>query len=97
MRIWEHQLEKEFDKTMRKIASFLGESCGKCAKNIDQSAKKSSAKKIFGSNLSLSAKKITALPQNEWAALAAAHEKIGVSPDYLIVVPLAGIEPTSRP
>jgi hypothetical protein len=56
--------------------------------NLFIPAKKSSAKKIFGSNLSLSAKKIFGLPQNEWAALAAAHEKIGLSPDYLIVVQL---------
>ena len=58
------------------------------AKKTDLSAKKSSAKKIFGSNLSLSAKKIFALPQNEWAALAAAHEKIGLLPDSRIVVSL---------
>ena len=64
------------------------------AKKTDLSAKKSSAKKIFGSNLSISAKKIFALPQNEWAALAAAHEKIGVLPDSRIVVPLVGIGPT---
>ena len=52
------------------------------------SAKKSSAKKIFGSNLSLSAKKIFALPQNEWAALAAAQQKIGLAPENSIVVNL---------
>ena len=48
------------------------------------------AKKIFSLSfrLSLSAKKIFGLPQNEWAALAAAHEKIGRLPDSLIVVEL---------
>jgi len=63
------------------------------AKKTDLSAKKSSAKKIFGSNLSLSAKKITALPQNEWAALAAARQKIGLAPENSIVVRPTGIEP----
>ncbi|MFA5747006.1 MAG: hypothetical protein WC926_02930 [Candidatus Paceibacterota bacterium] len=51
----------------------------------NQPPKKSS---VFRLIFSLSAKKIFGLPQNEWAALAAAHEKIGVSPDYLIVVQL---------
>ena len=63
------------------------------AKKSDLSAKKSFAKKIFGSNLSLSAKKITGKAQNEWAALAAAHKKIGFSPDSHIVVRPTGIEP----
>ena len=36
----------------------------------------------------LSAKKIFGLPQNEWAALAAAREKIGLLPDSRIVVSL---------
>jgi len=32
LRIWEHQLEKEFNKTIEKIASFLDGNGGKCAK-----------------------------------------------------------------
>jgi hypothetical protein len=58
------------------------------AKKTDLSAKKSSAKKIFGSNLSLSAKKIFALPQNEWAALAAAVQNSGKIPVNTILVNL---------
>ena len=49
--------------------------------------------RFFVSIFSLSAKKIFALPQNEWAALAAAHEKIGLLPDSRIVVRPTGIEP----
>ena len=66
------------------------------AQNSDLSAKKSFAKKIFGSNLSLSAKKLAGKAQNEWAALAAAHEKIGLLPESTILVPPPGIEPGSR-
>jgi hypothetical protein len=46
------------------------------------------AKKIFGSNLYLSAKKISGLPQTQWAALAAAQQKIGVSPESCKLVKL---------
>ena len=58
------------------------------AENNDLFTKKSFAKKIFGSNLMLSAKKISGRPENEWAALAAANKKTGLSPDCQIVVAL---------
>jgi len=32
LRIWEHQIEKDFDKTIEKIISFLENNNGKCAK-----------------------------------------------------------------
>ncbi len=51
-----NQLSKKISRNLTKIvSSFL-------------SAKKSFAKKIFGSNLYLSAKKISGLPQTQWAA-----------------------------
>jgi hypothetical protein len=43
---------------------------------------------VFRSIFSLSAKKIFGLPQNEWAALAAARQKIGLAPENSIVVNL---------
>src|SRR5579872_2380973 len=38
--------------------------------------KKSAAQKIFGSNLFLNFQKLHGTPQIQWAAIAAAHEKI---------------------
>ena len=67
---------------------------GKISLNEDLIAKKSFAKKIFGSNLYLSAKKISGLPQTQWAALAAAQQKIGVSPESCLLVPREGVEPS---
>jgi DNA invertase Pin-like site-specific DNA recombinase len=67
---------------------------GKISLNEDLIAKKSFAKKIFGLNLYLSAKKISGLPQTQWAALAAAQQKIGVSPESCKLVPKVGVEPT---
>ena len=43
------------------------------AQNADLSAQKASTKKIFGSDLPLSAKKITGRPAIQWAAIAAAR------------------------
>ena len=67
---------------------------GKISLNEDLIAKKSSAKKIFGSNLYLSAKKITALPQTQWAALAAARKKESDFSLSCTLVPKVGVEPT---
>ncbi|HOX30258.1 MAG TPA: recombinase family protein [Candidatus Pacearchaeota archaeon] len=67
---------------------------GKISLNEDLIAKKSFAKKIFGSNLYLSAKKISGLPKTQWAALAAAAKKRGEIQDCYIVVPEVGVEPT---
>jgi len=50
---------------------------GKIAQNFNLSAKKVSAKKIFGSDLHLSAKKITGRPAIQWAAIAAGRNLEG--------------------
>ncbi len=63
--------------------------------------KKVMAKKIFGSNLRLSARKVAARelkngdnsPKTPWAAIQAAREKIGKISDCMILVPPRGIEP----
>ena len=58
--------------------------------NLFIPAKKAFAKKssVFRSIFSLSAKKIFALPQNEWAALAAAVQNSGKIPVNTILVNL---------
>ena len=59
--------------------------------------KKSAAQKIFGLNLFLKNQKIESTPQTQWAAVAAAHSKVGKYPLCKILVPLEGIEPPSLP
>ncbi len=61
---------------------------GKISLNENLIAKKSFAKKIFGSNLYLSAKKISGLPQTQWAALAAAVQNKDKIPNRCSVVNL---------
>ena len=89
------EIEKGGNNWLEPLRQWLkdAQNMREIAENSDLSAKKSSAKKIFGSNLSLSAKKISGEPRNEWAALAAAHEKIGLAPENLILVRPTGIEP----
>ena len=67
---------------------------GKISLNEDLVAKKSFAKKIFGSNLYLSAKKISGLPQTQWAALAAVRENLDKLSFSCNLVPEVGVEPT---
>ena len=73
----------------------------KIARENNLFAKKVMAKKIFGSNLHLLAKKVfwnelkngSNWPQTQWAAVQAAQEKIGKISESLILVPPRGIEP----
>ncbi len=67
----------------------------KIARDNDLFAKKVIAKEIFGSNLILVAREARATPQNQWAALCAAHEMIGKKPKSQILVRVVGLEPTT--
>jgi site-specific DNA recombinase len=69
-----------------KVASFLE----KTARDNDLFAKKVIAKEIFGSNLRLASRAVRGEPQNQWVALGAAHEKVGVLSESEI------LEPTRR-
>ena len=69
----------------------------KIARDNDLFAKKVIAKEIFGSNLILAAREARGRAQNQWAALCAAHEKVGVLPKSQVLVPSAGIEPAATP
>ena len=70
---------------------------GKIARNSDLLEKKVAAKEIFGSNLCLASRALRGEPQNEWAALGAAHEKVGKIPESQIVERDMGIEPIFSP
>src|SRR3989344_3334591 len=69
------------------------------ANGEDLFLKKVAAKKIFGSNLILSNRKVRLkpekVPQLQWAALAAANSQIGKMENSFILVPSVGFEPTS--
>ncbi len=58
----------------------------KIAKNSDLLEKKAAAKEIFGSNLCLASRALRGEPQNEWAALGAAHEMAGKKSESQILV-----------
>ncbi len=68
------------------------------ANGQDLFLKKVAAKKVFGSNLILSNRKIRLKPQNvpqiQWAALAAAQSQIGKMETCNILVGEVGVEPT---
>ena len=70
---------------------------GKIAQNSDLSAKKVSAKKIFGSDLHLSAKKITGRPVDQWAAIAAGRNLEGKKELCYIMERVKGVGPSSQP
>ena len=66
-------------------------------------AKKVAAKEIFGSNLLLQNKLVRASAPNsseleggnQWGALCASHQKVGLLSESLILEPLAGFEPAT--
>jgi uncharacterized protein YhaN len=60
-----------------KVASALV----KIARDSNLLEKKVAAREIFGSNLHLASRAVRGEPQNQWAALGAAHEKVGVLSD----------------
>ena len=49
------------------------------------------------SNLRLASRAVRGEPQNQWAALGAAHEKAGLIPESQIMERVGGIEPPSQP
>ncbi len=71
------------------------------ANGEDLFLKKVAAKKIFGSNLILSNRKVRLkpekVPQLQWAALAAANSQVGKIESSYILVPSPGIGPGSNP
>lgn len=72
-----------------KVASNLV----KIARDSNLLQKKVAAKEIFGSNLRLASRAVRGEPQNQWAALRAAHGKVGQFSESQILVPGAGLEP----
>ncbi len=72
-----------------KVASNLE----KIARDKNLFDKKVVAKEIFGSNLRLAAREARANPQNQWAALCAAHEMSGQKTESQILERDTGVEP----
>ena len=65
----------------------------KIAKNNSLLEKKVAVKEIFGSNLRLASREAAGNPQNQWAALCAAHEMAGQKSESQILEPMIGLEP----
>ncbi len=74
-----------------KVASTLV----KIARDSNLLEKKVAAKEIFGSNLRLASRAVRGEPQNQWAALRAAHEKVGQFSESQILVGGTGLEPVT--
>ena len=82
-----------------KVASTLD----KTARDSNLFAKKVAAEQVFGSNLVLANREarlrapsgLDFPPQNQWAALRAAHRFVGQKDESTILEPLVGIEPTT--
>ena len=71
-----------------KVASNLE----KIARDSNLFNKKVAAEQVFGSNLRLAAREARGNPQNQWAALCAAHEMVGQKSESQILEPEARIE-----
>jgi hypothetical protein len=74
-----------------KVASSLE----KTARDTDLFEKKVIAKEIFGSNLRLASRAVRGEPQNQWAAVAAAHKMASEKSESQILERVNGIEPSS--
>ena len=96
------QKQKHWLEPMEKWIKDAG-NMEKIALDSNLFAKKVAAKEIFGSNLLLQNKLVRAsAPKilnsaggNQWDALRASHQKVGVLSESLIVEPLVGFEPTT--
>ena len=98
------QKQNDWVEPMEKWLNYA-QNLAKIAKNSDLLQKKVAAKEIFGSNLFLSGREARfSAPsereneaKNQWAALCAAHEKVGKIPESQITERVTGIEPVSQP
>ena len=75
-----------------KVASNLE----KIARDNNLFEKKVAAEQVFGSNLRLAAREARGNPQNQWAALCAAHEMAGQKSESQILERVSGIGPPSQ-
>ena len=69
------------------------ENLPKIAQESNLFEKKVAAKEIFGSNLCLASRAASGEPQNQWAAVSAAHQMASKKSRSQVLVPRAGLEP----
>ena len=99
------RLEQKQTGWIEPMKSWITEAAGLCsiAENNDLLAKKVMSRKIFGSNLTLSARRLRSFAAQSpksplkphWAALCAAREQISNNNQSLVLVPRAGFEPAT--
>ena len=90
------QKQNDWLEPMEKWLNYA-QNIEKIARNRDLFIKKVAVKEIFGSNLCLASRVVRGEPQNQWAAMAAAQEKVGKIPESQIVERVSGVEPPSIP
>ena len=89
------RFEQKQNDWLEPMAKWLNyaQNLEKIARDSNLLEKRVAAKEIFGSNLCLASRTVRGEPQNEWAALGAAHEKVGKIPESQIVERDMGVEP----
>ena len=97
------KLEQKQNDWVEPMESWINcaQTLGKIASDSNLFEKKVASKEVFGSNLFLSGREarvcapsgLDSPPQNQWAALRAAHEMVYEKPKSMVLVTLPGIEP----
>ena len=89
------KLEQKQNDWLEPMAKWINyaQNMEKIARDSNLLEKKIAAKEIFGSNLCLASRALRGEPQNQWAALCAAHEMVSKKSERLVLVGAIGIEP----
>ena len=89
------KLEQKQNDWLEPMAKWINyaQNMEKIARDSNLLEKKIAAKEIFGSNLCLASRAVRGEPQNQWAALCAAHEMVSKKSERLVLVGKGGIEP----
>ena len=96
------QKQNDWVEPMKNWINYA-QTLGKIASDSNLFTKKVAAKEVFGSNLFLANREarlrapsgLDSPPQNQWAALRAAHEMTSEKPKSMVLVGDAGIEPAT--
>ena len=86
------QKQNDWLEPMRNWINYA-QNIEKIARDSNLLEKKVAAKEIFGSNLRLASRAVRGEPQNQWAALGAAHEMAFKKSESMVLVGACGLEP----
>jgi len=93
------RFEQKQNDWVEPMANWLNyaQNLEKIARDSDLFTKKVATEQVFGSNLCLASRALRGEPQNQWAALGAAHEMASKMPESQVLVGEAGLEPATSP